>query len=114
MLDAGGEIAGYLLALPYPRFQVPDLRCAERSRFESSNLHLHDLVIGDRYRRNGLAKRLLRQLTETASTIGYGRISLVAVAGSGPFWAGNGYRTDPEVPVPDSYGPVAVYMSTVV
>ncbi|MGH3681991.1 MAG: GNAT family N-acetyltransferase [Natronosporangium sp.] len=114
VLDAGGEIVGYLLALPYPRFRFPDLRRAEESRFETSNLHLHDLVISDRCRGNGLARRLLGQLIGTARTLGYGRISLVAVAGSGPFWSGSGYQAEPGVPLPSGYGPDAMYMSTTI
>ncbi|MDQ1656607.1 MAG: ornithine decarboxylase [Cryptosporangiaceae bacterium] len=111
VLDAGGAVAGYLLALPYPRFRYPDLARPEADRFDTSNLHLHDLVIAKRYRGLGLARRLLARLTATARDSGYGRISLVAVAGTAGFWSAQGYRGHPRVPVPAGYGPDAAYMS---
>jgi ornithine decarboxylase len=111
VLDDGERIVGYLLALPYPMFRYPDLTRVEGDVVASDNLHLHDLVIGDDFRGNGFARRLLRQLTETAGSQGYERISLVAVGGSDSFWSAHGYRAHPEVTLPGSYGANAVYMS---
>lgn len=111
VLDTGRQLAGYLLALPYPRFQYPDLTRLEEVSFRSRNLHLHDLVIADTFRGRGLARRLLSHLTETARSRMYECISLIAVAGSEPFWFANGYRAHPEVTLPSSYGTAAVYMS---
>jgi ribosomal protein S18 acetylase RimI-like enzyme len=111
VLDDGERIAGYLLALPYPMFRYPDLTRVEGDVVPSDNLHLHDLVIGDDFRGSGLARRLLRHLTETARSQGYARISLVAVGGSDSFWSANGFRAEPEVALPDGYGADAVYMS---
>lgn len=105
---------GYLLALPYPMYQYPDLTRAESTVFDSRNLHLHDLVIDERFRGRGLAKHLLRHLAEVARTRTHERISLVAVGGSDPFWSANGYRAHHEVAVPSSYGVNAVYMSKAV
>jgi len=111
VLDTGERIVGYLLALPYPRFRYPDLARAEQSVIDSSSLHLHDLVIDGGFRGNGLAKRLLHHLTETARLKMYERISLIAVAGSHGFWSANGYHAHPEIVLPSSYGANAVYMS---
>ncbi|HZN17472.1 MAG TPA: GNAT family N-acetyltransferase [Micromonosporaceae bacterium] len=111
VVEAGGRVAGYLLALPYPRFCYPALGRAEQCAFVSSNLHLHDLVIAAGFRGSGLAKRLLRQLTGAAAALAYERISLVAVGGSDPFWSAQGYHSHPEVALPSGYGAGAVYMS---
>jgi len=114
VLDAGERIGGYLLALPYPRFRFPDPERAEETVFRSSNLHLHDIVIGDGFRGLGWAKRLLRHLTDTARSFRYERISLIAVGGTAGFWSARGYRVHPEVAVSPGYGPDAVYMSRVI
>src|SRR5882757_3061757 len=114
VLELDGHVRGYLLALPYPMFQYPDLTRAEESALPSRNLHLHDLVIAADFRGRGLARHLLRRLTATAGARGYERISLVAVAGSAGFWSANGYRAHPQVALPSSYGTNAVYMSQAV
>ncbi|WP_377273790.1 GNAT family N-acetyltransferase [Peterkaempfera sp. SMS 1(5)a] len=114
VLDAGERVGGYLLALPYPPFRFPDLARAEDTVHRSSNLHLHDIVIGDDFRRRGWAKHLLRHLTDIASSSGYERISLVAVGGTTGFWSARGYHVHPEIPLPPGYGPDAVYMSRVI
>jgi ribosomal protein S18 acetylase RimI-like enzyme len=111
VLEAGQRIAGYVLSLPYPVSRYPDLTRAEEHVFRSRNLHLHDLVISGDLRHGGLAKRLLHHLTATARAETYERISLVAVAGSDTFWSANGYRAEPRVALPESYGADAVYMS---
>lgn len=107
---AGRRVAGYVLALPYPPFRVPDLAAHERTAFTSTNLHLHDIVIAEDLRRRGLATRLVRHLTSVALARSHDQVSLVAVAGSTEYWAGNGFRPHPRIVV-SGYGPHAVYMS---
>jgi ribosomal protein S18 acetylase RimI-like enzyme len=114
VLDFEQQIAGYLLALPYPMLQYPDLTRMEEVIFHSRNLHLHDLVIAENFRGRGLAKQLLHHLTATAGSKMYERISLIAVAGSETFWSANGYNAHHEVALPKSYGANAVYMSKAV
>ncbi|MFF3242716.1 GNAT family N-acetyltransferase [Streptomyces sp. NPDC002870] len=114
VLDFEQQIAGYLLALPYPMFQYPDLTRMEETVFHSRNLHLHDLVIAEIFRGRGLAKHLVHHLTATARSKMYERISLIAVAGSEIFWSANGYKAHHEVALPRSYGTNAVYMSKAV
>jgi ribosomal protein S18 acetylase RimI-like enzyme len=110
-LDVGGRLAGYVMALPYPRFRYPDPARAETSVLASDNLHLHDLVIADGLRGRGLAKRLLHHLMATAAAHRYAHTSLVAVGGSAPFWSGRGFTAHPDVPVSVGYGKGATYMS---
>jgi GNAT superfamily N-acetyltransferase len=114
VLDVEQRVAGYLLALPYPAFEYPDLTRTEEVVFRSRNLHLHDVVIAEHLRGRGLAKRLLHHLTATAEAQGYEQISLVAVAGSETFWAANGFAARNGAVNTGSYGADAVYMSRAV
>jgi GNAT superfamily N-acetyltransferase len=111
VLDFEQRMAGYVLALPYPRFQYPDLSRMEEVAFRSRNLHLHDLVIAEGFRGRGLAKQLLQHLTATAGSRSYERISLIAVGGSETFWSANGFNAHREVELSKGYGADAVYMS---
>jgi GNAT superfamily N-acetyltransferase len=111
VLDLDGRIAGYVLALPYPRFSCPGLGRPEPAVHRSSNLHLHDLVISEPLRRRGLGTRLVRHLTDVALARGFETMSLIAVAGKESFWRACGYLADQEVRLPPGYGGGAVYMS---
>lgn len=114
VLEGDRRIAGYVLALPYPMHQYPDLARSEDTLFHSPNLHLHDLVIAEEFRGRGLAKRLLQRLTDTARSMSYEQISLIAVEGNEGFWSANGYHPLPHVTLPGTYGTDAVYMSRAV
>ncbi|MEV4339901.1 GNAT family N-acetyltransferase [Streptomyces sp. NPDC049590] len=111
VLERDGRLAGYVLALPYPRFRCPVLGSPEPAVHDSANLHLHDLVVSTPLRRRGLGTRLARHLTGAARARGFASLSLVAVGGKETFWRAHGYRTHPSAPVPPEYGPGAVYMS---
>ncbi|MGW3197734.1 GNAT family N-acetyltransferase [Streptomyces sp. NPDC001118] len=111
VLDRDGRIAGYVLALPYPRFHYPEPARAEQTAHRSANLHLHDLVVTAPLRHRGLGTRLVRHLTDVARGRGFETMSLIAVAGKEPFWRANGYRPHPEARLPAGYGSGAVYMS---
>lgn len=114
VLARGRQVVGYALALPYPPFRYPDLSRPEVTACHSRNLHLHDLVVAEKLRGRGLAKRLLGRLTATAGRRSYERISLVAVGGADTFWSANGFHPHTEVALPRSYGSDAVYMSRAV
>lgn len=115
VLEYEGSFGGYLLALPYPPHRCPDLSVAEvravQDSGRESNLHLHDVVIAERARGRGLARRMLRHLEETGRAGHYRTLSLVAVQGSRALWAELGYRARPETVLPASYGAEAVYMT---
>ncbi|MFB7588751.1 GNAT family N-acetyltransferase [Streptomyces sp. NPDC056169] len=110
VLEHAGGFGGYLLALPYPLFRCPDLSLAEEGAVQGSNLHLHDLVIAERARGRGLARRMQERLEETGRAASYQTLSLVAVNGSPVLWTTLGYRTQPGIGLPASYGTEAVYM----
>jgi ribosomal protein S18 acetylase RimI-like enzyme len=110
VLIAERNIAGYLLSLPYPRLHYPALAQIEATPFQAQNLHLHDLVIGKRFRGRGFAKCLLRKFNGAAKAEDYQSISLIAVAGSEPFWRAQGYERCTDIGFPAGYGEQAVYM----
>ncbi|MEU6388311.1 GNAT family N-acetyltransferase [Streptomyces sp. NPDC046939] len=115
-LHVGGQLAGYVLALPYPHGSYPDLRRARatagRAAVPARNLHLHDLVIAPELRRQGLARHLLGHLCAVARARAYERVSLVSVGGTEPFWSARGFTAHPGVVAPGGeYGANAVYMS---
>ena len=111
VIDLDQDVAGYVLAVPYPPESFPELGRPETASHRSANLHLHDIVIAEAFRDRGLAKRMLRHLMRRARESLYEQISLVAVGSSATFWAAHGFRPHPDVRVPESYGPHAVYMS---
>ncbi|MFJ2863178.1 GNAT family N-acetyltransferase [Kitasatospora sp. NPDC087314] len=111
VLEHAGGFGGYLLALPYPLFRCPDLSRPEAGGVRATNLHAHDVVVAEELRGRGLARRMLRHLEESARAGGYRTLSLVAVRGSQVLWDPLGYRARPEIGLPASYGPEAVYMA---
>jgi GNAT superfamily N-acetyltransferase len=111
VLAVDDEIAGYLLALPYPERHSPDLARAETAVHISSNLHLHDLAIAPGRRRGGLGARMVRHLLGEAATQGYRTVSLVALAEAAAFWVAQGFRPRPDVSPPPAYGPAATYLT---
>jgi ribosomal protein S18 acetylase RimI-like enzyme len=95
VLDTATGPAGYLLALPYPAGECPDLRRPERYTHPGPDLHLHDLVVAPGFRGRGLGRELVRTLLAAAGPLGYRRIGLVAVLGSTGFWAAQGFCAAP-------------------
>ncbi|MFB7473609.1 GNAT family N-acetyltransferase [Kitasatospora sp. NPDC056184] len=106
-----GRVVGYLLSLPYPLYRCPDLSSPEEAVFESTNLHVHDLVITEELRGRDLALRFIRHLREEARRRGFDRISMVAVRRTDILLTLLGYRAHRDVAVPECYGERAVYMS---
>ncbi|WP_277441055.1 GNAT family N-acetyltransferase [Streptomyces sp. SPB162] len=111
VLEHDGQFGGYLLALPYPSGQCPDLTLVEASDHTSTNLHAHDFVLTEALRARGLTPQFVRQIEQQARSQGFDRISMVAVQRSHVLWRRLGYALHPEVSLPESYGTEAVYMS---
>ncbi|MBP0448635.1 GNAT family N-acetyltransferase [Kitasatospora sp. RG8] len=115
VVELRGEVIGYVLSLPYPLYECPDLGSVEPAAPPadppSRNLHIHDLVIAEEWRSKDVALRFMRHLKAYAQAQGFERISMVAVRRSDILLAMLGYRTHREVVVPECYGRRAVYMS---
>jgi ribosomal protein S18 acetylase RimI-like enzyme len=111
VLEAGGAVTGYVLALPYPFGRFPTLGEVAWLPPGPSHLHLHDLVVDPAHRRSGLGSTLAGHLFTVARAYLYDRISLVSVGGSGAFWTRHGFQPRPDVPVTPGYGPGATYMT---
>ena len=111
VLEAGGAVVGYVLALAYPYGCFPDLAVPEPAPPRAADLHLHDMVVAAEHRGAGLGSRLAGRLLTVARDHGYERVSLVALEGSAAFWARHGFRPQPSVSSPVGYGPGATYMS---
>ncbi|WP_157822440.1 GNAT family N-acetyltransferase [Psychromonas sp. Urea-02u-13] len=110
-LENESKLIGYVLALAYPHLHFPVLGMAEQRSYQSTNLHLHDLVIDSTHRGGGLAKNLFQQLKHSAAELGYVQISLVAVNGLSLFWQGLGFVESDKFLDTTAYGEHAQYMS---
>ncbi|OKJ09351.1 GNAT family N-acetyltransferase [Kitasatospora sp. CB01950] len=112
VLEQHGAVRGYLLSLPYPPLECPDLAVPEQDgAVESDNLHVHDLVLAEELRGRELASNLMDHVHARAVEGGFTQISMVAVRGSDILLRFFGYRAHREVSLPASYGRRAVYMS---
>ncbi|MFJ8043983.1 GNAT family N-acetyltransferase [Kitasatospora sp. NPDC096147] len=111
VLERDGAVCGYLLSLPYPLLQCPDLSRVEETVFTSENLHVHDVVIAKELRSQNLAEVLMVEFRSKADELGYQSLSMVAVRGSEILARLLGFRSNREVALPASYGRRAVYMS---
>jgi ornithine decarboxylase len=117
VLEHGGAVAGYVLALPHPPGEPPALGRPAAPAAEAAppaHLHLHDLALDPAVRGGGLSKLLLRRLENTAAARVIETVGLVSVGGSDGFWAAAGFEVRPGVPVPEGYGERSVYMTKAV
>ncbi|AJP73303.1 GNAT family N-acetyltransferase [Sphingomonas hengshuiensis] len=110
VLDAGGVVAGYLIAYPWPLGAVPPLNALLGSLPAHADAHyLHDLALLPAARGGGHAAAGLALLFARVAT----PIALVSVNESAAFWRGHGFAV---VDRPDlraklfSYGDAARYM----
>jgi ornithine decarboxylase len=111
VVEAERQVAGYVLALPYPAETYPDLGQPDIGAPDPANLHLHDMAVAAEFRGRGHGTRMLGRLVTEARRLGYEQISLVTVGGSDSFWSARGFRPRPEVAVTAQYGPDATYMT---
>lgn len=110
-----GQIAGYLLALPW-RFDAPPTLDQPDSPLPDTpdTLYLHDLAIAPDARGSGAAQRLVSAFLTRLNASSLPRASLIAIQDSGSWWARHGF-----LPVPPDqalasrlrgYGDTAMYM----
>jgi ribosomal protein S18 acetylase RimI-like enzyme len=101
------DVAGYLIAYPWPLGAIPPLNSLLGSLPEDAGaLYLHDLALLPEARGGGHARAVLDLLF--AHALGT-PIALVSVNGSTGFWGGHGFVAQESARLA-SYGPDARYM----
>ncbi|MGJ4951372.1 GNAT family N-acetyltransferase [Bradyrhizobium sp. HKCCYLS20291] len=90
--SAGGAIAGYVISHPWELGRPPALNVLIGSLpADAGTYYIHDLALLRDVRGSGAASEIVRQLVGHARAIGLPSLSLVAVNGSTPFWAKQGF-----------------------
>ena len=93
LLSAGGEPCGYILSHPWGYAAPPELNCLLGTIPSAPDTYyIHDLAILERGRGLGAGAVMTDKIAAHASSEGFDNISLVAVGGSNPFWAAQGFR----------------------
>ncbi|MGJ4929261.1 GNAT family N-acetyltransferase [Bradyrhizobium sp. HKCCYLS2038] len=89
---AGDTIAGYVISHPWELGRPPALNVLIGSLpGDVSTYYIHDLALLPELRGSGAASEIVRQLVRHARELGLPSLSLVAVSGSTPFWAKQGF-----------------------
>lgn len=108
-----GAMVGYLIAVPLPANQIPDLNSESLvpcPADEAEVMFIHDISVDPDHRARGVADVLLVHLYESALRHQIEHFRLISVQGSQPFWEARGFTAE-EGPAPPGYGPEAVLMS---
>lgn len=111
VLDNGREIGGYCIAHPWD-LTIPRLGMGMGMGYPQSfdTLYIHDLAILPAFRGAAHGSAIAQRLKRDAASA-FGRIRLVSVNGSLPFWTSCGFHALAEKPEGmDSYGADAVPM----
>jgi GNAT superfamily N-acetyltransferase len=109
VVSDGEGLAGYAVAHPARRGHPPHLGQALGTLPSRADcLHLHDLALHPRARGRGLVSALVARLVPLARVAGLPLLSLVAVHGTAPLWARQGFA--PAGATLHGYGGEAVYM----
>ncbi len=108
--DNKNEILGYLLSHPWENETPPKLYQKTAINNKSCNLFLHDLAVSRSARGKGIAHYLVEHLIKEAKRLNFKKIVLVAVQGSGDFWAKYGFKEIQGREICHSYGDSAKLM----
>lgn len=91
VLETGAaRVAGYLVAYPWPIFQVPPLN-RPLGAVGGEVLFIHDIALDARLEGRGLALPALTRLVAAARTAGIRDLALVAVNGTAGYWERQGF-----------------------
>lgn len=95
LVVSSGQAVAYLVTLPvdeahFPALHASDWRPPEQARW----LCLHDLAVDPDHRGTGAGQRLIEQAFTHARQRGLNGLALVAVQGSQPYWARQGFRPE--------------------
>lgn len=93
VIEAGGQVGAYLVCLPADERNLPVLHDTDWCAPEQPTLlYLHDLAVSPGFRGQGAAQALIDRARARATQAGLRRLALVAVQGSEPYWARQGFR----------------------
>ncbi len=114
VLAAGNEIAGYGLAHPWMRQQIPPLDgFLDRLPDAADCLYVHDVAVLPDLR-GGMARAYVAEIEELARSSGITTLALVSVYGTRVLWERLGFKpAAPDAALRDklaSYGASATYM----
>ena len=92
LLEIGGAPAGYFLTHPWAAGAMPKLNQLYGALPSGSQTYyLHDLALLPQARGRGAAAAIVEHAIKHATRSGFSSASLVAVSGSVPFWARQGF-----------------------
>lgn len=92
LLEIGERPVGYVLSHPWRQNAIPALNALlGEIPADADTYYLHDLALLPVARRVGAAQFMLRTLVKHAAARGFPSLSLVAVNGSEPYWARQGF-----------------------
>jgi ribosomal protein S18 acetylase RimI-like enzyme len=114
ILEARGTPAGYAITHPARRFEPPALDTMLGTLTEHPDVwYIHDVALLPSARGQGGASRIAAIVAGEARRAGLERLALIAVNGSAPFWARQGFGRIEHPALAGklaSYGDDAVYM----
>lgn len=89
---SGDQALAYLVTLPVDEGHFPALHGASWAPPPQAKwLYLHDLAVDPGHRGSGAGQRLVEQALGHARRLGIEGLALVAVQGSQPYWARQGF-----------------------
>jgi GNAT superfamily N-acetyltransferase len=111
----GQQLVGYCFSHPWTVGFPPALDTMLQTLPATANVYfIHDLTLDASLRRQNLASAVLPQLVDIARELPVGRMMLVAVSGSAPFWLRMGFQRTPDDALQAAtrakYGAAAMHM----
>lgn len=104
VLEAAGDVIGYLIAHPWHRDDPPRLGALLGAiPADSGTYYLHDIALLPAARGTGAGKAALALVVARARALGLTDVTLTAVGGADRFWFAQGFDPVPHAPDP-SYG----------
>ena len=89
---ASGEVLAYLVCLPTDARSLPALHTTQwQAPAHTDRLYLHDLAVSPSAQGLGLGPQLVARARQVAQAQGWQQLVLIAVQGSEPFWARQGF-----------------------
>lgn len=112
MLEGKSDIGGYVVSHPWHEGDPPALNaCLGELPAPATHYYLHDLAILPERRGGGAGAAAVATLLDHAAAGGFDRVRLVAVGGSGRYWARHGFTALAPAGKTASYGADAQVMT---